>query len=87
MKRHTPTHPFVPSIKRGWGCVRKVFTNETYMSNIDINGNENVIPAPDNEIRGQAPAGIQRNEKPLKQLDSRLHGNDGLEVFTDEDYK
>ncbi len=32
-----------------------------------------VIPAPDDGIRGQAPAGIQIV---LKKLDSRLHGND-----------
>jgi valyl-tRNA synthetase len=41
------------------------------MSNIDTKGNENVIPA---------KAGIQR----IRELDSRLHGNDGLEVFSGE---
>jgi alpha-D-ribose 1-methylphosphonate 5-triphosphate synthase subunit PhnH len=44
---------------------------ETYMSNIDTKGNENVIPA---------KAGIQR----IRELDSRLHGNDGLEAFSGE---
>jgi hypothetical protein len=70
---------------------------EKYMSDIDTKGNENVIPAPDNKIRGQAPAGIQ-TPSPRKRgaiqeigfplswetLDSRLHGNDGLEVFSGE---
>jgi isoleucyl-tRNA synthetase len=37
-------------------------------------GDENVIPAPDYELRGQAPAGIQKQ----KELDCRFHGNDGL---------
>lgn len=37
----------------------------------DTKGNENVIPA---------EAGIQRT----KRLDSRLHGNGGLEAFSDE---
>jgi TonB family protein len=76
-------------------------TDETHMSNIDTKGNENVIPAPDNKIRGQAPAGIQTPSLrkqgaihkgtgfPLswENLDSRLHGNDGLEVFSDKPLK
>ena len=41
------------------------------MSHRDTKGNENVIPA---------KAGIQKT----KELDSRLHGNDGLEVFSGE---
>ena len=43
------------------------------MSHRDAKGNENVIPA---------KAGIQKT----KELDSRLHGNDGLEVFSGENY-
>jgi hypothetical protein len=38
---------------------------------VGTKGNENVIPA---------KAGIQK----AKSLDSRLHGNDGLEVFSGE---
>ena len=41
------------------------------MSHRDAKGNENVIPA---------KAEIQKT----KELDSRLHGNDGLEVFSGE---
>ena len=41
------------------------------MSHRDAKGNENVIPA---------KAGIQKT----KELDSRLHGNDRLEVFSGE---
>jgi len=44
------------------------------MSDRDAKGNENVIPA---------KAGIQKT----KELDSRLHGNDGLEVFSGENIK
>jgi hypothetical protein len=44
---------------------------ETFMSQRDTKDNENVIPA---------KAGIQK----AKSLDSRLHGNDGLEVFSGE---
>ncbi len=44
-------------------------SDETFMSQIDTKSNENVIPA---------KAGIQRD----KELDSRLHGNDELEVFS-----
>ena len=43
------------------------------MSHRDAKGNENVIPA---------KAGIQKT----KELDSRLHGNDGLEVFSCEKF-
>ncbi len=45
--------------------------HETRMSHRDTKENENVIPA---------KAGIQRT----KELDSRLHGNDRLEVFSGE---
>jgi MoaA/NifB/PqqE/SkfB family radical SAM enzyme len=51
---------------------QKVFFCETRMSNIDTKGNENVIPA---------KAGIQS----IRELDSRLHGNDGLEVFSNQE--
>jgi dihydroorotate dehydrogenase electron transfer subunit len=46
-----------------------IFSYETFMSQRDTKDNENVIPA---------KAGIQK----AKLLDSRLHGNDGLEVFS-----
>ncbi|MDP1758481.1 MAG: GTPase domain-containing protein [Thermodesulfovibrionales bacterium] len=46
-------------------------SDETFMSQIDTKSNENVIPA---------KAGIQRD----KELDSRLHGNDELEVFSEQ---
>ncbi len=35
-----------------------------------------VIPAPDNALRGQAPAGIHGVSNYLKRVDSRFHGND-----------
>jgi type III pantothenate kinase len=44
-------------------------TDETSILHSNTKGNENVIPA---------EAGIQR----IRELDSRLHGNDGLEVFS-----
>ncbi len=46
-------------------------TDETHMSQRDTKGNENVIPA---------KAGIQK----AKELDSRLHGNDKIEVFSEQ---
>jgi alpha-D-ribose 1-methylphosphonate 5-triphosphate synthase subunit PhnH len=53
---------------------------ETYMSNIDTKGNENVIPAKLVPAGLKQGAGIQR----IRELDSRLHGNDGLEAFSGE---